>query len=213
MDQSAVILTGGLTDFFVKDQAILELKGKPVIARIVDAVSPLVGEVIIVARTNMQAESYAKLVEPGVKFVVNEKEEKGLLINALAGFNAAQGKHSLLLSSEFALISPDIVTLFFDLCHGKSAVVPRWPNQQIEPLQAVYHTKTAVEAASLAVDEELFDVEAMVDHMGGVRYISTLAVQEFDPDLKTFFKVNTPVELKMAETLSKPRRTKTSGKR
>jgi molybdopterin-guanine dinucleotide biosynthesis protein A len=213
VDQSAVILIGGLTDFVGQDLAIQELKGKPVIARIVDAMSPLVDEVIIVVKTNAQAESYSKLVEPSAKFVVNEKEEKGLLFDALTGFKAVQGKHSLLLSSEFALVSADIVTLFFDLCHGKSAVVPRWPNQNIEPLQAVYHTKTALEAAKLTVEEGLFDIEAMVDYMGGVRYISTLAVQEFDPELKTFFKVNTPVELKMAEALSKPRRIKGPKKR
>ncbi len=213
MNRSAIIIVGGLSSFTGQEQAIQELKGKPLIGRVVEAVSALVDEVIIVANSTAQTETYAKLVETDAKFVVCDETKEGLLSDALAGFNMAQGKHSLLLASEFALVSPDIISLFFELCHGKTAVVPRWPNQQIEPLQAVYHTKTAVEAAKLTIDEGELDVESMVDHMGGVRYISTLAVQEFDPELKTFFKVNTPVDLKMAENLSKPRRIKSSKKR
>jgi molybdopterin-guanine dinucleotide biosynthesis protein A len=51
----------------------------------------------------------------------------------------------------------------------------------------------------MALEDCYTDLSAMVNNLGGVRYISTIAIQEFDPDLKTLFNVNTPVDLKMAE--------------
>ncbi len=213
MDRSAVVLAGGFSGTVGEDKSVPELNGKPIIKRVVDVIHPIVEEVVIVADNEEQKEVYTKLLGPDVKLVVNAEEDNGLLIGALAGFNIAQGKYSLLLASDLPLVSSDVVTLFFELCHGKTAVIPRWPNQQIEPLQAVYHTKTAVAAAKMAIEDGMFDVEDMIENMGGVRYISTLAIQEFDPDLKTFFKVNSPVDLKMAEALAKPRRTKAARKR
>lgn len=212
MDRSAVILVGGLSGFMDEDQAVLELNGKPLFEHVVDAIRALVDDLVLVVKSQPQADACAEFFGPDVKFAVSSEEE-GQLVDALEGFKVAKEKYCLLLSQEFALVSPTVVDLFFELSHGKTAVVPRWPNQQIEPLQAVYNVKTALEAGNMAIEEGSFDVESLIEHLGGVRYISTLAIEEFDPELKTFFKVNTPVDLKMAEAMAKPRRTKASRKR
>jgi molybdopterin-guanine dinucleotide biosynthesis protein A len=41
----------------------------------------------------------------------------------------------------------------------------------------------------------------MVEKMRNIRYVSTLVFQQFDPQLKMFFNVNTPLDLKKAESL------------
>jgi molybdopterin-guanine dinucleotide biosynthesis protein A len=213
VERSAVLIVDGSTAVTGQEKSILELNGRPLIERVVDAIGVLVDEVIIVAESQEQSSVYSELVDPDVKILVNPERDKSPLLDALKGFRIAKGKYCLLLASEFALVSPSVIDLFFDLCPGKTAVIPRWPNQQLEPLQAVYHAKTALEAGKLAFENGLFDVEAMIEYMGGIRYISTLAIQEFDPELKTFFKVKTLVDLKMAETLTKPRKRKVSKKR
>jgi molybdopterin-guanine dinucleotide biosynthesis protein A len=38
-----------------------------------------------------------------------------------------------------------------------------------------------------------------VDELRGVRYISTLVLRQLDPKLRTFFNVNTPLDLRRAE--------------
>ena len=104
----------------------------------------------------------------------------------------------------------DVIELLFDLCHGKTAVLPRFPDGQVEHLHAVYHTRSALEASQLAIEENRFDFPAMIDHMGGVRYISTLVIQELNPDLRTLFTVNTPLDLKRAQGMlgMKPRKSR-----
>ncbi|MDH5459844.1 MAG: hypothetical protein OEW71_02260, partial [Candidatus Bathyarchaeota archaeon] len=79
------------------------------------------------------------------------------------------------------------------------AVIPRWPNGYIEPLQAVYCTKPALEAAKNALSEGKLDIRSMVEKLRGIRYVSTLVLQQLDPTLRTFFNVNTPLDLKKAE--------------
>ena len=216
MDRSAVLLpvdqseAPGQEDFQIE---LNKLNGTPIIERVASTIGALVDEVIIVADSEKHSEDYARFVSPDVKIIVNSKEKNGSLSNAQAGFKISNGKYCLLSSLEFVLVSPNIVDLFFDLCQGKTAVIPRWPNQQLETLQAVYHVKTALEAGKLAIERGKYDLEAMVEHMSGVRYISTLALQEFDPELKTLFRARTQVDLRMAENLSKPRRIKPSKKR
>ena len=208
VDRTAIILAEDFSSPLEQDKAIMILNGKPLLRHVVDAIGVLVNEVIVVTDSQERVQEYTRIVGGEVKFAVNVDETKSPLVGAAAGFELAEGKHSALLAADTPFISPDVVDLFFELCQGKTAVVPRWPDQQIEPMHAVYHTKSALEAARIALGEGKLDLQSMVENLGGVRYVSTLVVKELDPELKTFFNVNTLVDLKMAETMAKPRRTK-----
>jgi molybdopterin-guanine dinucleotide biosynthesis protein A len=147
-------------------------------------------------------------VPADARFVVDLCESNGPLIGALTGFESAYGKYALLLPFDMPFVSREVVSLLFELCVGKAAVIPRWPNGQIEPLHSVYQTAMALEAAKSAVDEGKLNLRAMIEKMRGVRYVSTLVIQQLDPDFRTFFNINTPVDLKKAEVMVKPRKTK-----
>jgi len=208
LDRSAVVLAGGFSSRFGQDKGALELSHKPLIKHVVDAVKPLVDETIVVTNSQERAEKYAKIVGSDIKFAIDVDQGKGPLVGALTGFEVAQGSYALLLPVDVPFISRDVVDLLFELCHGRSAVIPRWPNEQIEPLHAVYRVQAALEAAKAAVVEGKLNVRAMIEGMRGVRYVSTLVIQELDPEFRTFFNVNTPLDLKRAEVMVKPRRTK-----
>jgi molybdopterin-guanine dinucleotide biosynthesis protein A len=125
----------------------------------------------------------------------------------LTGFEAANGEYSALLPFDSPFVSKEVLSLLFDCGVGKAAAIPRWTNQEIEPLHAVYQTKQALKAAKEALLENQLDLQVMVEKMRGVRYISTMVLEQLDPDLKTFFTVNTPFDLKKAAVMGKPRKT------
>lgn len=208
MDRSAIILAGDVSSKFEQDKGFLELANKPLIKHVVDAVDSVVDETIVVTNSQEQATKYAKLMTAEVKFAVAMGKLRSPLIGALTGFSAAQNEYSLLLPSSTPFVSKEVISLLFELCINKSAVIPRWPNCQIEPLHAVYQTKLALEAAKAAVVEEKLNVHAMIEKLRGVRYVSTLVIQQLDPDFRTFFNVNTPVDLKRAMVMVKPRKRK-----
>jgi molybdopterin-guanine dinucleotide biosynthesis protein A len=101
--------------------------------------------------------------------------------------------------------------LLFELCINRNAAIPRYPDQQIEALQAVYCAKTALEAAKSAFLERKNDLPSMVANMQRVRYVSTLVIEQLDPGFKSFFRVRTPLDLKKASTMLAGRKIKRQG--
>jgi len=199
LDRSAIILAGGFSSRFGQDKGSLQLADKPLIRHVLDAINTIVEEKIVVASSKFQAESYARVVGSNVKILVDVDKAQSPLVGALTGFKEARGKYALLLPCDNPLVSRDVVSLLFELCINRNAVIPRWPNGYIEPLQAVYCTKPACEAAGKALSEGGLNMRSMVEGLRGVRYVSTLVLQQLDPELRTFFNINTPLDLKKAE--------------
>jgi len=206
LDRSAIVLAGGFSSRFGQDKGVLELVHKPLIKHVVDAVSPVVNETIIVTNSQERLTQYAKVMTTDVQFAIDVCESNSPLIGALTGFGYAHGEYSLLLPFDTPFVSKEVVSLLFELCLNRAAAIPRWPNENIEPLHAVYQTKAAFEAARSAVAEGKLNMRAMIEKLIGVRYISTFVIQQLDPDLRTFFNINTPVDLKKAAVLAKPKK-------
>lgn len=202
MDKSAVVLAIEYSDAFNEDKGLLMLNDKPLLLHTVEAVEDIVDEVIIVTSTQKQADAYKELTTDA-RLVVAQSND--VLSAALTGFEAAQNKYSLLLPFDAPFVSAEITILLFDLCKGKSAVVTRTPDNEIEPLQAVYETKLALEAGKRALLSGEASLDGLVRNLKGVRYVSTLVIEQLDPDFRTFFRVKTPIDLKKAIMMSKPR--------
>ena len=96
-----------------------------------------------------------------------------------------------------------MASFLLEVCLNRTASIPRWPNGYIEPLHAAYHVKSAEEAAEEALKEGKLNMRSMIEKLGMVRYISTLVIKQLDPELLTFFNVNTPLDLKKAERILK----------
>ena len=203
MERSAIVLAGGFSSRFGQDKGVLELADKPLIRHVTDAIDLLVDEVVVVTNSRERILKYSQVMAADVQFVVDVCKARSPLIGALTGFGSAHGKYSLLLPFDTPFVSQEVVSLLFELCQGKVAVIPRWPNGYIEPLHAVYQTKLALEAAEDAMTEGKLKLRALIEKLQGVRYISTIAIQQLDPELLTFFNINTPADLNKAMTLIK----------
>jgi molybdopterin-guanine dinucleotide biosynthesis protein A len=203
LEKSAIILAGGFSSRFGQDKGLLHLANKPLIKHILDVIDKIVDEKIVIVSSKTQAQNYAKVAGSKVKVFVDDDDVQSPLVGALKGFKEASNEYALLLPCDTPLLSKDILSLLLDLCTNKNAVIPRWPNGYIEPLQAVYCTKPALEAAKKALSEGKLNMQSMVEKLRGVRYVSTLVLRQLDPELKSFFNVNTPLDLRRAEAMLK----------
>lgn len=163
----------------------------------------MVDEIVVVVGLQASRETFSNVPELNARVVVDRYEGQGPLVGALTGFESVDAEHSLLLPCDTPFVSAKVVELLFDLCVNKGAVIPRWPNGYIEPLQAAYTTKSALEAAKKALSEGKRDLSSMINHMLGVRYVSTLVLEQLDPNLLTLFNVNTSEDLGKAESILK----------
>jgi molybdopterin-guanine dinucleotide biosynthesis protein A len=209
LDRSVVILAFKTAKGFSEDKGTTQVEGKPLLRRVVDAVEGCTDETIIVTESQEQINLYQKLVSPDVEFIVCSDASKGPLAMALCGLEAAKGNYTLLLPNDSPFISSEVLNLLFDLSTNKAAVVPRSPDSEPEPLQSVYNTTQAIEVAKAAIAEGDYEIEALVERLRCIRYLSTMVIEQLGPELKTFFRVKNPIDFKKAAVLSKPKPKKT----
>jgi molybdenum cofactor guanylyltransferase len=206
LERSAIILCERSSKSFGEDKGLVKLNGKPLLNYVIDAVKGLVEETIVVTSSQNQIELYSKIASPKVEFVIDHAEPRNQLTNALKGFEASHGKYALLLPFDAPFVSRDVVSLLFELCIGKSATVPRYTSCEADPLQAVYDVSKALEASQSALTNNEVNMATVVDKMRGVRYISMLVFEQMDSEMKSFFRVNNPLDLKKAATMLKPKK-------
>lgn len=166
-----------------------------------EKVGKVVDEKVIVVGSEDQRDVFSPLFEHVANVVVDRYEGNGPLVGALTGFETVQSEYSLLLPCDTPFLSSEIATLLLDCCVGRGAAIPRWPNGWIEPLQAAYNTKSAIAAAKKALNQGKMDMASMISHLGGIRYISTMVLRKIDPNLLTFFNINTLGDLRKAESM------------
>lgn len=198
-----IVLAGGLSKRLGQDKCLKELAGKPLIVHVLDRVARVADEKIVVAGSNDQQSRLSRIIGQRAMVVTDRYADHSPLIGASTAFDIVKGEHALLLPCDAAFVSTEIASLLLDLCVGRSAVIPRWPDGKIEPLQAAYNVKSASEAARAALDGGKRDMLSMIAHLRRVRYVSTLVLQQYDEKLTTFFNVNTVDDLKRAESMLK----------
>jgi len=201
LKNSAVILAGGSSKRFGREKGLTELFGKPLVDYVLAKVSGVVDEKILVVSSEVQKLRFATVTGKKVNVVVDELEIQSPLIGALTGFKHAHGDYSVLLPCDTPFLSSQVIATLLRLCIHRHAVVPQWPNGYVEPLEAAYHTKSAVAAAEAAAKCGELDLRSMISRLQEVKYVSTLFLRQLDPKLLTFFNVNTPEDLRAAESI------------
>lgn len=199
LERSAIILANESSKLFSEDIGLLKIGAKPLISHVIDAVKSSVEEVIIVTNSE-RAKIYPETLTK-THFIIIECESDAELPNALAGFKAANGKYALLLPFDAPFVSKKVISLLFDCCIGKTAVVPRWSSDTVEPLQAVYQVERVLKEASVAVEAGETDLSVLVERLRGVRYISSLVFEQIEPEMRTFFRIRTPLDFKKAMSM------------
>lgn len=190
---------------FSKDKGTMLIDNKALIRHVFDAVNPVVDEVIIVTSTQERMHEYAKFLPKTVKFITtdnNQQQSPSLLNGAITGLEIAQGKYALLLPYDAPLFSRELAIFLLDLAIGKMAAVPRSSKNEIEPLCSAYQTKAVLEIAKQVVAEDMMaDLFVLVEKLRGVRYISMSVIEQMDLEMKTFFRINTPLDIKRATVM------------
>lgn len=206
LEYSAIILAGGKSKRLGDEKGFVILNGKPLVLHVLERIEDIVDEIIVTVSSKEQKQRFAKILRNRAKIVVDKLNFNSPLVGALTGFETATSESSLLLPCDTPFISRQIASFLLDVCKDRAAAIPRWPDGKIEPLQASYNTEMALKASEEALSEGKFDMRSMISKLHGVRYISTLVIKEFDPELLTFFNINTPLDLKRAEKIISSRK-------
>jgi len=200
--RAAIILAGGQSSRYGSNKAFQTLADQPLIRRVADRVSRVVGEVVVVIGRDEPRGEYHKVLPNGVKLVNDELKGKNPLIGIIAGLTAIEADYAAILPCDAAFVSSKVVELLFQRALCADAAIPRWNDQSVEPLQAVYRRASTLEATRHTLTPADLSIEDMIRRLDRIVYVPVEGeIARIDPDLATFFNINTREDMKVAESM------------
>jgi molybdopterin-guanine dinucleotide biosynthesis protein A len=197
---TAIILAGGFSRRFGVDKVFVEFSGKPLVRYVIETARELADETLVVAGIE-QSRRLLEFSNGEFTVLVDRLNVKSPLAGAYTGLERARGEISLLLACDTPLLSKDVLRLLLQLSPEHDAVIPKWPNGNIEPLQATYSTSKALDAANEALRNNELRMYDAIRRLGNTLYVSTDTLRKYDPELHTFENINTPDDLRRVERI------------
>ncbi len=195
--RSGLILAGGRsTRFGGAEKSLFMINGKRMICRVIDALSPVVDEIVISVRDEHQMSLLAPFVG-GRGFALDETRGIGPLSGVYAGLRRARGEYVAVVACDMPLISGAAIGLLFDLADGHDAAVPAHEGGFIEPLHAVYRREPMLEAVKKSIMAGERKISAPLKRLSDVVYVPDDEIRKVDPALKTFLNVNRAEDMKL----------------
>lgn len=182
-DVSGIVLTGGRSSRMGTPKALLPFGGVPLIARIVETLRPLCGEVIVVASPDQQ------LPPLPVTLVHDEVAHQGPVGGICYGLKAASRSASFVTACDSAFLNPALIAYLVSQFAHYDVVVPHW-NGRLQPLHAVYRTSVWPSLAE-QLDRGELRPTTLFERVR-TRTVVESEIVRFDPGGASFFNMNTP---------------------
>lgn len=178
-------------------KALLEIEGRSIIARVLDALGPLADERLVLADDR----GLAGLA--GVRLVVDDEPFAGVLPAMAHGLAVAGGDVCLVVASDMPFVSRAAFAHLLAIQEREHAdvVIPRIDGI-LQPMHAVVRREPALVAVRLALansEHRLFKALQTLQPYE----VEADELRPLDPDLWTFFNVNTADDLLEARRLAR----------
>jgi len=191
---TGVIQAGGRsTRMGGEPKALLELGGKRIVERVVDALGAVLADLLVVTNT---PERYAFL---GVPMVADRYPDGGALGGIFTGLDAARGDAAFTVACDMPFLSPDVMRLVLARAGEADVVIPR-VDGQYETMHALY-TKACLPAMETRLRAGQLKIVGFFPDVR-VLEIDAVAVARHRAPQVAFMNVNTPDELARARALA-----------
>lgn len=189
----AIVLVGGQSSRMGRPKAALDFGGIPLLTRIVIELKWWFDEIVIVAAP--ESAGQPKVEIPGLKIVHDEAAFAGPLDALRRGLNALDHDVAFACSCDLPLLNSDVAADLVGMLDEFDAVIPE-VGGKLQPLHAVYRKLCANAIASLEASGE----KRLTANVGAVnaRRVGEDELRRLDPELNSFFNVNTPEDYQRA---------------
>lgn len=185
---AAIILAGGLNSRMGgRNKAFLQVDGKAILDRLVSVLSPIFDEILLVTR---QPDCYAG---QSLKIVTDLYEDRSSLTGIHAGLINAASPHAFVVPCDAPFLKPAVVRLLLEALKPELDVVVPAVGGHFQPLCAIY-SRRCIPAIEAQLDQGDYKIIRFYDRMR-VKTIGAPAIQAVDPQMHSFFNINTPEAL------------------
>lgn len=182
---TGIILAGGKSSRMGEDKGLIEFNNKPFIKHIIDAVTPLVSETIIVSN-NPDHDVF------GLKRIKDDIENSGPMAGIHSGLKSSNTEYNLVLSCDVPLINTDVLKMLINTADDNADIIQIESQGRSMPLIALYKKKCETVFYKLLLNGE------RRLHIAVSKCNSKSIVLDSDYALYTT-NINTPEQLKNIE--------------
>ena len=189
--RSAIVLVGGeARRAGGREKYFFEFHGKTFLEHLISSLGSVVDEIILVARDPAQYARFSGI--PGISITSDIRKGIGPIGGIHAGVQQARGAFLFVVACDMPCVNALVVERLFSLIGAHDAVIPRWEDEMIEPLHAVYRRDALLAYLSGHHSRSLRE---MVRHLD-VKFVAIADLRALDPDLRTFTNINDIEDLK-----------------
>ena len=182
-----------------RDKGLLDLAGEPMVCRVVEGVSGIVDEVLVVVGSAEQHRGYSDVLGDRVEVLTDVYGDGSPLVGAITGLRRARGEFAMITACDMPFVSPDVVRWLFAEAEGHDGATFEWPNGWIEPFFSVYRVEPSLRIAGELFEERNMRLRMILRRLPDVSHVPIGSLRERDPDLLTLFDVDTAEAIVEAE--------------
>lgn len=193
---SGVILAGGLNSRLSgRNKALLDIGGKSILERVVTVFASLFDEIILVTNDPL---AYAAW---DVTIVTDLYDVRSSLTGLHTGLFYANRPYAFFAACDAPYINPELVRLMLAQVDEKTDVIVPQTEKGQEPLFAIY-SKRCLKPFGKAIEERKLKISRVFAPMR-IKAVPEAQLRKKDPELRSFFNVNTPEDLAAARQMVK----------
>ena len=188
-----------------RNKAFIRIGEKTILDRIMASIVPIFSEILLVTRQPELYKGYQ------LKVVEDIFESRSSLTGIHAGLVHAASAYAFVVPCDAPFISPGLVRYLIDQAEDSLDAVIPVSGDHYEPLCAIY-SKRCIPFIEDQLQRKDFKIINMFDKIN----LRTIPVEDFrtiDPDLSTFFNVNTPEAHKLSQAKARQLAVQSSGQK
>ena len=186
-DVTGVILAGGKSSRYGTNKALAKINGIPLIENVIRVMGSLFQDLVLITNT---PDEYAYLELPMYEDLVKGLGPIGGIYTALTSITNEAG---FFVACDMPFLNPDLIRHMVGIRDDFDAVVPEISGK-MESLHALYAGR-CLPAVRRLIDLHECQIIRFFSEVS-VRHVKENEIRRFDPELKAFFNVNRPEELR-----------------
>jgi molybdenum cofactor guanylyltransferase len=200
MDVTGIILAGGKSLRFGRNKAIEKIAGMTLVERVIKQLSSITHEIILV--TNEDSNQFTEFNFLDV--VGDIYPAKGPLGGIYTGLSASHTAVNIVVACDMPFLNTALLSHMAAISPGFDAVIPRWPNNQIEPLHGIYSV-SCVPVMKKRLEDNRLSISECLKEMR-VRYFDQNEFSKFDPEFQSFFNINNQADIELFNKIEAKKR-------
>lgn len=200
---SGAILAGGTSSRMGREKGLVLLRERPLISYVAKTISSVADEVVVAVASDMSSR-YSQVLGEGFAVFEDRRKDGGPLEGLITALAASKGEYVVVCPCDTPFLRAELMESIVHFAKGRDGAIPI-VHGYIEPLHCAFRRSRCLSVFEEAVDEgirKLADAYAMLDLVT----IDEDIVRGLDSGLESFWNLNTPEDLALAEIKMSQRR-------